>query len=38
MYLLSSHYSSKLDPLSPENPLIFGAGLLTGTLGFGREV
>ncbi len=38
MYLLSSHYSPKLDPLSPENPLIFGAGLLTGTLGFGSRI
>ena len=38
MYLLSRHYSSGLDPLSPENPLIFGAGLLTGTLGFGSRI
>jgi len=38
MYLLSNYYSSKLDPLSPGNPLIFGAGLLTGTLGFGSRI
>jgi aldehyde:ferredoxin oxidoreductase len=38
MYYLSQSYSSKLDPLSPENPLIFGAGLLTGTLGFGSRM
>ncbi len=29
-YLLSKSYSSPLDHLSPENPLIFGAGRLTG--------
>lgn len=38
MYLLSKSYSPDLDPLSPENPLIFGAGLLTGTLGFGSRI
>jgi aldehyde:ferredoxin oxidoreductase len=38
MYLLSRYYSSSLDPFSPENPLIFGAGLLTGTLGFGSRI
>jgi aldehyde:ferredoxin oxidoreductase len=38
MYLLSSIYSPDLDPLSPENPLIFGAGLLAGTLGFGSRI
>jgi aldehyde:ferredoxin oxidoreductase len=38
MYLLSKYYSSSLDPFSPENPLIFGAGLLTGTLGFGSRI
>ncbi|MBW2411319.1 MAG: aldehyde ferredoxin oxidoreductase family protein, partial [Deltaproteobacteria bacterium] len=27
-----------LDPFSPHNPLIFGAGLLTGILGFGSRV
>jgi len=35
MYLLSKFYSSDLDPLSAENPLIFGTGLLSGTIGFG---
>jgi aldehyde:ferredoxin oxidoreductase len=38
MYLLSKFYSPHLDPLSPENPLIFGAGLLTGILGFGSRM
>jgi aldehyde:ferredoxin oxidoreductase len=38
MYLLSKSYSTELDPLSPGNPLIFGAGLLTGTLGFGSRI
>jgi aldehyde:ferredoxin oxidoreductase len=38
MYLLSKSYSPDLDPLSSENPLIFGAGLLTGTLGFGSRM
>ncbi len=38
MYLLSKVYSKSLDPLSPKNPLIFGAGLLTGTLGFGSRI
>ncbi|MBM4339583.1 MAG: aldehyde ferredoxin oxidoreductase family protein [Deltaproteobacteria bacterium] len=38
MYLLSKVYSPELDPLSPENPLIFGAGLLTGALGFGSRM
>ncbi|MBM4305467.1 MAG: aldehyde ferredoxin oxidoreductase family protein [Deltaproteobacteria bacterium] len=38
MYLLSKIYSPDLDPLSPETPLIFGAGLLTGTLGFGSRI
>ncbi len=38
MHLLSKVYSQELDPFSPENPLIFGAGLLTGTIGFGSRV
>jgi len=38
MYLLSKSYSPEIDPLSSENPLIFGAGLLTGTLGFGSRM
>ncbi|MFH1489523.1 MAG: aldehyde ferredoxin oxidoreductase N-terminal domain-containing protein, partial [Pseudomonadota bacterium] len=38
MYLLNKAYTADLDPLSPDNPLIFGAGLLTGTLGFGSRV
>lgn len=38
MYLLSKYYKPSLNPLAPENPLIFGAGLLTGTPGFGSRV
>jgi len=38
MFLLSKYYTPSLDPFTPENPLIFGAGLLTGTLGFGSRV
>lgn len=38
MHLLSGSFDSGLDPLSPGNPLIFGAGLLTGTLGFGSRM
>lgn len=38
MYLLSRYYTPALDPLAPGNPLIFGAGLLTGTLGFGSRI
>jgi aldehyde:ferredoxin oxidoreductase len=38
MYLLSRYYTRKLEPFSRENPLIFGAGLLSGTLGFGSRL
>jgi aldehyde:ferredoxin oxidoreductase len=38
MHLLSKHYSSIADPFSPDNPLVFGAGLLTGILGFGSRM
>jgi len=38
MYLLSQSYSPSLDPFSSENPLIFGAGLLTGAFGFGARM
>jgi hypothetical protein len=38
MHLLSKPYSSILDPFSPDNPLIFGAGLLAGILGFGSRM
>jgi aldehyde:ferredoxin oxidoreductase len=38
MALLAPSYSPDLVPLSPDNPLIFGAGLLTGTLGFGSRI
>jgi len=38
IYLLSKSYSPNLDPFSPKNPLIFGAGLLTGVIGFGSRM
>jgi len=38
MHLLSKSYPSIFDPFSPHNPLIFGAGLLTGILGFGSRM
>jgi len=38
MYLLSRYYTRHLDPFAPENPLIFGAGFLAGTLGFGSRL
>jgi aldehyde:ferredoxin oxidoreductase len=38
MFLLSKYYTPSLDPFSPHNPLLFGAGLLTGMLGFGSRV
>jgi aldehyde:ferredoxin oxidoreductase len=38
MYLLAKSFDRIRDPFSPANPLIFGAGLLTGTLGFGSRL
>ncbi len=38
MYLLAPSYSPSLDPFSPRNPLIIGAGLLTGSLSFGSRI
>jgi len=38
MHLLSRHYTPSLDPFSPDNPLIFGAGLLMGCLSFGSRI
>ena len=38
MHLLSRFYSSHPDPFSPGNPLLFGAGMLTGSLSFGSRV
>jgi aldehyde:ferredoxin oxidoreductase len=38
IYLLSKSYSSQLDPFSPENPLISGAGRLTGEEGIRDNV
>ena len=38
MHLLSHSYASVPDPFSPQNPLIFGAGLLTGLPGFGARM
>src|SRR3972149_258208 len=33
MYLLYNYVKEGMDPFSPESPLVFGAGLLTGTHG-----
>ncbi len=38
MYLLSKSYASIPDPFSPDNPLVFGAGLLAGLPGFGSRM
>jgi aldehyde:ferredoxin oxidoreductase len=38
MHLLSRFYSHNIDPFSPGNPLLFGAGMLTGTLSFGSRI
>ena len=38
MHLLSKAYASVPDPFSPDNPLIFGAGLLAGLPGFGSRM
>jgi aldehyde:ferredoxin oxidoreductase len=38
MFLLSRSYRVETDPFSPRNPLLFGAGLLTGTLSFGSRI
>ncbi len=38
MHLLSTYYARALDPFSPGNPLILGAGFLSGTLGFGSRL
>ena len=38
MHLLSESYASIPDPFSPDNPLIFGAGLLDGLPGFGARM
>jgi aldehyde:ferredoxin oxidoreductase len=37
-HVLSRSDTAHLDPFSPKNPLIFGAGLPTRTLGFGSRV
>jgi len=38
MYLLSKKFYPKIDPLSPENPFIFGTGYLTGVLSLGSRM
>ncbi|RJR41033.1 MAG: aldehyde:ferredoxin oxidoreductase [Desulfobacteraceae bacterium] len=38
MHLLSRSFSPRSDPFSPENPLIFGAGMLAGSLSFGSRI
>lgn len=37
MYLLSTKFHPQIDPFSPQNPLIFGAGYLTGNLSLGSR-
>lgn len=38
MYLLAKRFHPDIDPLGPENPLVFGIGYLTGTLSFGSRM
>ncbi len=38
MYLLSTKFHPHIDPLAPENPLIFGTGYLTGVLSLGSRM
>jgi aldehyde:ferredoxin oxidoreductase len=38
MYLLAKRFRPQIDPLGPENPLIFGTGLLTGYLNLGSRL
>ena len=37
MYLLAKRFHPRIDPLGPENPLIFGPGFLTGSLNLGSR-
>ncbi len=38
MYLLAKRFHPRIDPLGPENPLVFGIGYLTGTLSLGGRM
>ena len=38
MYLLAKRFYPQIDPLGPENPLIFGTGFLTGCLNLGSRM
>jgi len=38
MYLLAKRFQPQIDPLGPENPLIFGSGFLTGCLNLGSRM
>ena len=38
MYLLAKRFQTQIDPLGPENPLIFGSGFLTGCLNLGSRM
>jgi aldehyde:ferredoxin oxidoreductase len=38
MYLLARRFHPQIDPLGPENPLIFGTGFLTGCLNLGSRM
>jgi aldehyde:ferredoxin oxidoreductase len=38
MYLLARRFQPRMDPFGPENPLIFGTGLLAGYLNLGSRL
>ena len=38
IYLLAKRFHPQIDPLGPENPLIFGTGFLTGCLNLGSRM
>jgi len=38
MYLLAKRFHPDINPLGPENPLVFGRGYLTGTLSLGSRM
>jgi aldehyde:ferredoxin oxidoreductase len=38
MYLLAQQFRPDIDPLGPENPLVFGVGFLTGYLNLGGRI
>lgn len=38
MYFLAKRFQTQIDPLGPENPLLFGSGFLTGCLNLGSRM